>query len=163
MLTLPGYYIILIIRNWGLSCEDRWACISKGYIMNVLKIGIVCMAVLLIAGCAHNPVPYFERGRENAEKGLYDEAIANYTKAVTIDPKYSEAFLNRGAIYVRKASSDYDAAIGDLRRQSALIRRLPSLMSIEVLPIVKKVLANRLLQIIRRLLNWILKMTSTIT
>ena len=41
----------------------------------------------------------------------YDRAIADYTKAIEIDPKFADAYYNRGLAYCYK--QDYDRAITD--------------------------------------------------
>jgi tetratricopeptide (TPR) repeat protein len=39
-------------------------------------------------------------------KGLYDQAIADWTKAIELKPDYAEAYFQRGAGYVLKGLSD---------------------------------------------------------
>ncbi|MBK7708759.1 MAG: tetratricopeptide repeat protein [Acidobacteria bacterium] len=39
---------------------------------------------------------FFYRGNSNYEKGVLSEAIADYTKAIEIDPQYAVAYYNRG-------------------------------------------------------------------
>ena len=38
------------------------------------------------------------------KKGDYDQAIADYTQAIRIDPKYTEAYNNRGIAYRKKGN-----------------------------------------------------------
>lgn len=59
---------------------------------------------------------YQSRGVANYEKGLYDEAIADYTKARDLNPKDACVYNNRGSAYSNKklykeAIADYDEAI----------------------------------------------------
>lgn len=59
---------------------------------------------------------YFNRGVEWGAAGKYDNAIADYSAAIKIDPTYREAFNNRGNAYRRKGDSinalaDYTEAI----------------------------------------------------
>ena len=61
-------------------------------------------------------ISYNNRGIANYEKGLYDEAIADYTKARELDPKHADVYNNRGGAYHAKklyeeAIADYDEAI----------------------------------------------------
>ncbi|MDI6892496.1 MAG: tetratricopeptide repeat protein [Actinomycetota bacterium] len=42
---------------------------------------------------------HFNRGRILSVKGLYQEAIAEYKKALQIDPDYSQGRTNLGLIY----------------------------------------------------------------
>jgi len=56
---------------------------------------------------------HFIQGNEYYAKGLYDEAISEYSKAIIINPEYAEAYRARGGAYYRKglyneAVSDYD-------------------------------------------------------
>jgi tetratricopeptide (TPR) repeat protein len=44
-------------------------------------------------------------------KGYYDKAIADYTKAIEIDPKYADVYYDRGDVWYDKG--DYDKAIAD--------------------------------------------------
>ena len=46
-----------------------------------------------------------------ADKGNYDRAIADYNKALQINPEYAETYFNRGVAHSLKG--DYDRAIED--------------------------------------------------
>ena len=54
---------------------------------------------------------YKDRGIAHYFKNDYDRAIADYTKAIGLDPKYALAYHYRGIAYWR--SKEYDRAIGD--------------------------------------------------
>jgi tetratricopeptide (TPR) repeat protein len=56
-------------------------------------------------------VAYYNRGASYYAKVENDRAIADYTMAIALDPKYALAYYNRGNIYLHK--SDYDRAIAD--------------------------------------------------
>ena len=43
--------------------------------------------------------------------GEYNKAIADYTEAIRLDPKYKQAYTNRGVSYAKKG--EYDKAIAD--------------------------------------------------
>jgi tetratricopeptide (TPR) repeat protein len=45
---------------------------------------------------------YYNNGNAYGRKGLYDEAIKDYTKAIQVNPKYAEAYYNRGIAYYKK-------------------------------------------------------------
>jgi tetratricopeptide (TPR) repeat protein len=67
----------------------------------------------------HNrAVAYYDRG--NAYKNLkdYDRALADYSDALKLDPRYAHAYLNRGFVYAAK--NDADHAIADLSRSIQL-------------------------------------------
>ena len=44
-------------------------------------------------------------------KGEHDKAIADYTEAIRLNPKYAEAYYNRGVAYEDKG--EHDKAIAD--------------------------------------------------
>ena len=52
-----------------------------------------------------------ELGKKCGKKGECDEAIAFYTEAIRLDPKYAEAYFCRAHAYSNK--QDYDHAIAD--------------------------------------------------
>lgn len=75
-----------------------------------------------IAGCtqilqdkselAHNrAIAYYDRGLAYADKGDLDQAIADYSKAIQLNPKFAAAYHNRGRAY--RAKGDLDQAIAD--------------------------------------------------
>ena len=42
----------------------------------------------------------------------FDDAIRDFTKTLSVDPKYADALFNRGQIYADR--KDFDRAIADL-------------------------------------------------
>lgn len=56
-------------------------------------------------------VTYLNRGNAYEDKDLYDQAIADYTKAITLAPNYALAYANRGITYDLKGL--YDQALAD--------------------------------------------------
>ncbi len=56
----------------------------------------------------------YSRGCALSSKGKYDEAIAEYTKAIELDPNFAYAYNNRGVAYKNKGQ--YDLAIADYNR-----------------------------------------------
>lgn len=62
---------------------------------------------------------YYERGREHEEDHRYAEALADYSRAIKLDPKFVEAYLRRSSIYSWKLpdSERNDAmAVADLTK-----------------------------------------------
>ncbi|MBW4608588.1 MAG: DnaJ domain-containing protein [Hassallia sp. WJT32-NPBG1] len=58
---------------------------------------------------------FYEWGRENVRKRMYEEAIANFTQAIRLDPKYIKAYQYRGLIcselgYEYRATADLNKA-----------------------------------------------------
>ena len=67
----------------------------------VLWLGVACLGLLPMAlSCSSQKTPgaaeAFERGWSHAEKGDHDQAIADYTEAIRLDPNYGLAYYNRG-------------------------------------------------------------------
>ena len=56
------------------------------------------------------------------KKGQYDQTITDYTMALKIDPRYAEAYSNRGVAYGRKGQ--YDQGIIDYNRGLEINPRL---------------------------------------
>lgn len=66
---------------------------------------------------------FYNRGVAAYERGEFDRAIANYTRAIEFNPHFAEAYSNRGSAYGYKgdqdlAIADYTAAI-DINPQDA--------------------------------------------
>jgi len=58
-------------------------------------------------------VAYLNRGNAYIGKGLYDQAIADETKAIALKPDYALAYFDRGFAYEKKGQRDQ--AIADYR------------------------------------------------
>src|ERR1700690_430899 len=59
---------------------------------------------------------YFHLGNENRKQGYYIQAISDYTKAIKINPKFIDAYNNRGTVnlYIlnyAQAISDFNKVI----------------------------------------------------
>src|SRR3989338_11675443 len=57
---------------------------------------------------------YYKRGLAYQDKGQYDQAISDYSRALEIDPWDTAAYNNRGDTYENKGQ--YDQAISDYNR-----------------------------------------------
>ena len=57
---------------------------------------------------------HMDRGVNYEQKGQYDKAISEYTKAIEINPKLTGAYLVRGQCYTQKGQ--YDRAIADYNK-----------------------------------------------
>ncbi|MES0385800.1 MAG: tetratricopeptide repeat protein [Hyphomicrobium sp.] len=51
---------------------------------------------------------HLDHGRACLDKGKYDDAIADYDKAIALDPNDATAYTNRGVAFGRKG--EYDRA-----------------------------------------------------
>src|SRR6266480_5636392 len=80
-------------------------------LVTLLTAGLVALSLVRVGRWEYN-----RRGRTAFNKGLYDEAISNYTKAIKLSPHYARAYYNRALAYFKKdkfdiAISDYSKAI----------------------------------------------------
>jgi tetratricopeptide (TPR) repeat protein len=80
-------------------------------------------------------VAYHRRGIAYAAKRDFDRAIADYSKAIEIDPEHVGAYNDRGLAYTNK--SDYQRAIADVTKAVELSAKSPPPMTIPVPPPVK--------------------------
>ena len=74
-------------------------------------------------------VAHFAKGVSYQEKGQRDKAIAEYNKAIEINPRHAQPYANRGYAYA--AIGKYDQAITDYNK------------ALEINPIYAKAYANR--------------------
>ncbi len=59
---------------------------------------------------------YDARGEEKKNGSDFEGAIADYTRAIELYPKYSDAYRERGIAKAKKKETDLDGAIADLDR-----------------------------------------------
>ena len=79
-------------------------------------LSVLALGSPLITACANPSIDTFNNGVDKYEQGDYQGAIADYTKAIEINPDFADAFLNRGMVKAKLgdnqgAISDYDRAI----------------------------------------------------
>src|SRR5262249_60612061 len=73
------------------------------------------LSVVPSAGIAQtSAVDYFNRGVAENANGDFEGAIADYNRAIELDPKYAAAYSNRGI--AKQAKGDLDGAITDFSR-----------------------------------------------
>jgi tetratricopeptide (TPR) repeat protein len=91
------------------------------------KLIIVLAALLLVAlpvigGCGDDgdglteAIDHHNKGVDYFEEGRLEDAIAEYGKAIELEPRYAEAYNNRGFAHFlldqhQRAIEDYDEAI----------------------------------------------------
>jgi len=91
---------------------------SRKWIIWLLSLAIICSFVAggieLIP--AYRIDKYHRQANAYSEKGDYDNAIANYNKAIELNPESSRAaiYYNRGIAYSKK--NDFDRAIADYNK-----------------------------------------------
>jgi tetratricopeptide (TPR) repeat protein len=54
---------------------------------------------------------HFNQGTAYLNQGEYDRAVANYTEAIRLDPKYAMAYMKRAETY--RLKGDFDRAVAD--------------------------------------------------
>lgn len=87
----------------------------------IKKIGVLSIVLSLTvfglyASRANGEAP--NKGVEYVKNGKYDEAIAEFTKDVALDPNDAEAYNNRGIAYLTRLSSER-AGEKDLKKIAA--------------------------------------------
>ena len=73
----------------------------------VIVLSLLAMA-LLVVGCGGGRTEaekHYNKGVEYAEEGRLDDAIAEYTKAIELDPDLAEAHFSRGYAYYKLGES----------------------------------------------------------
>ena len=97
------------------------------FMMAVLGVGVLCLGIvaqLLAATPYDDPrgeglegavLRLCDAAIDFAEKGNYDRAIALFSKALEINPRYAAAYNNRGVAYA-KGKGQYDKAISDYNK-----------------------------------------------
>ena len=80
-----------------------------------ILIGVVAIALRVLAAVSGGPSAdeiCVQNGEAYLKQGMYDKALAEFDKAVTINPVKTEAYIERFGIYELK--KDYDKAIGEV-------------------------------------------------
>ena len=87
--------------------------VGKPIEMRVLRRGTI-LSLAPIVSEAPRSIADYERGLENFKKGLYDQAITDFTKALGVDPGMAESYFNRAMAYEKQEK--YEQAIADYTR-----------------------------------------------
>lgn len=75
-------------------------------------------------GILNNSVQsYYERGLQYYHTGDYNQAIADFTRAIEIDPNFADAYHRRGEMYFSK--KDYDKSWEDIHKAQSLGNAIP--------------------------------------
>ena len=85
----------------------------KTFVFVVLLLFISAL-ILPIIGCASESQSHYNAGAELSEQGRWEEAIAEYNKAIDLDPNLAIVYNNRGAAYFE--TEQYDLAIADFNK-----------------------------------------------
>jgi len=106
------------VETW----EPRWSQKNHRAFTQCFRFAFAVAVVLLLASLAIAPSVlaqnsasgWVNSGLAKYEKGDLDGAIADFNRAIGIDPKYAPAYNNRGAAKLIKG--DLDGAIADFNR-----------------------------------------------
>ena len=89
-----------------------------------LSVAVLLCALAHLPGVAWGDEPttargYYERGLTHENDKRHAEALADYSKAIELDPKLVEAYFSRSSVYAGNPSSekrDYAKAVADLSK-----------------------------------------------
>jgi tetratricopeptide (TPR) repeat protein len=89
---------------------------KKSFVLSAVSqaaLAAVVAAALVFIGCATtgDAASFLKSGDSYLNRGDYDKAIADYTRAIEIDPRDAVAYENRGIAYTSKG--DIDRAVAD--------------------------------------------------
>jgi tetratricopeptide (TPR) repeat protein len=87
----------------------------------VTRISTFLAVVLFFAvysGCSKNPNKYTDNGVEKSQQGKYDEAIAEFNKAIAANPEDARAYYCRSVAYFFK--KDYDKSWEEVYKAKSL-------------------------------------------
>jgi len=66
------------------------------------SLSIISLIVFLSLISCSSELYYIRRGISNYDAGRYDEAIADFTRVLEINPKLGNVYYNRGTVYWTK-------------------------------------------------------------
>jgi len=139
---LPSLSPFLIFGLAAAWAEESVITVNKrGLLVKVLSAAVAILGIILLSSLTiaqirvwkdsytlwnyvieRDPqgIPSAYNGRALAfeERGLYNEALADYQKAVDLSPSYTEAYINRGSLLVKL--NRVDLAIADYNHAIAL-------------------------------------------
>jgi tetratricopeptide (TPR) repeat protein len=99
------------------------ALFQRSWKMGTIKIGkliyvVICLVIFISVvncyGAKGKADEFFEKGKKDSLAGNADSAIANYNKAIKINPKLAKAYNNRGVAYIWK--KEYYLAVADFNK-----------------------------------------------
>lgn len=82
----------------------------------IMKLLLICMCLPILLTAQEN---HLSLANSMAEKGLYEEAIAEINTVIDKDPAYARAYKIRGHIYIAKG--DLQKALEDLTQVITLV------------------------------------------
>jgi tetratricopeptide (TPR) repeat protein len=91
------------------------------------QIGVGTFIRLKVDSSGKDAITYFKAGLKSHQSGNYDSAMKDYDKAIELAPELSEAYTNRGLMYIhfgkyKQAVKDFDKSIELESKQSVAYR-----------------------------------------
>src|SRR5262245_27706564 len=113
-----------MLRSWqGHSMKRLFTIVASLIMTFLLLLKVPAMAL------AYEPTTageYFKRGRLNEEGKAYDQALADYSKAIELEPSFIDAYFSRSSLYTDHpdiAKNSYAKAVADLTK---IVELLPN-------------------------------------
>ena len=111
---LAGVILIAVTLSTATMADEKRDCLEhKNEAIRIKG----CSA--LIERDPHDMIAYHNRGLAYVVSGDVERAVADYNKAITLNPKYAPAYDSRGRAYASKG--DYTRAIADVTRAAELV------------------------------------------
>lgn len=79
----------------------------------------------LIGSSPNDPVLYYQRGVEWSQKGVYDLALADFSRAISLKQDFARAYYGRGTVY--NLIKEYEKAEKDFQKSHNLLKKIRSL------------------------------------
>ena len=107
MLRKLLFCFAMLVVTGPATADDAARCDGKA-----VDVDVAACTRLINSGAGKPSVNYNNRGTAYRKNGDWERAIADYTEAIRLDPKYTHAYNNRGTAYGGKG--DMGRAIADL-------------------------------------------------
>ncbi len=85
---------------------------------------LLCLLIVAIAGAPGDAKAYFYRGLGRAQLGQHDQAIADLTESLRLQPDEAQALYNRALAYVE--TGQRELALQDVHALQAQGRDVPT-------------------------------------
>lgn len=116
--TLLAGAAYLVFELWRWVRERRWRPVAWSAIAVALLVFVVNANIYRIDTAKAFAQPHFRLGIVYGDRGLRDEAMAEYRRAIEIDPEYPKSYLNLGALL---AEADRHTEAAEIFRRAIAI------------------------------------------
>jgi tetratricopeptide (TPR) repeat protein len=107
-----------LFEAWRWIRERRWRPVAAAAVALAVLFFVVNANIYRIDTAKAFAQPHFRLGIVYGDRGLRDQAIEEYRKAIAIDPEYPKSYLNLGALLAE--AGEGEDAIGAFRQAIAL-------------------------------------------